>query len=121
MPIPELDLRRVEKTLEEYCDKKVPRHVRDKLQLKFRKRGNQITLFEQRPMPEFMMKSALNPGEPLVSDVAKFVYLPKERVWCLKWADRNNRWHEYEGFELEKRFEDLLAEVDADPTAIFWG
>ena len=121
MPIPELDLHRVEKMLNDYCEKKIPPDVRDKIQLKHRKRGNQITLYEQRPMPEFMYASAINPGEPLVSDVAKFEYLPKVHGWCLKWADSNTRWHKYEGFESVQRFEDILAEVDDDPTFIFWG
>ena len=121
MPIPELELKRVERTLKEYCDEKVPEHVRDKLRIAFRVKGNQITLYETRPMPEFMMKYAKNPGEPSETEVAKFDYMPRKVSWCLKWSDRNLKWHKYDGLEDVARFEDLLEEVDRDPTGIFWG
>jgi len=39
----------------------------------------------------------------------------------LYWRDRNLRFHEYDLLQPTDRFEDLLMEVDLDPTAIFWG
>lgn len=35
-------------------------------------------------------------------------------------ARRNVRFHEYDRVPAAVRVEDLLAEVDQDPTAIFW-
>jgi hypothetical protein len=42
-------------------------------------------------------------------------------MWSLYWRDRNLRFHEYDRVPATAGVEDLLAEVDRDPTAIFWG
>ncbi len=41
--------------------------------------------------------------------------------WTLWLVDRNNRWHEYTDVRPGAGFEELLAEVETDPTAVFWG
>src|SRR5688500_7852369 len=53
--------------------------------------------------------------------IAKFVCSPKVGGWSLRWADRNSKWHQYDGFENRPHFRDLLREVEADPTGIFFG
>jgi len=35
--------------------------------------------------------------------------------------DRNLRFHIYDLLSPSRRVEDLLAEIDRDPTCIFWG
>ncbi len=45
----------------------------------------------------------------------------KKRRWVLYWRDRNLRWHEYDLLEPGPTFEEALAEVERDPTGIFWG
>jgi hypothetical protein len=42
-------------------------------------------------------------------------------LWLLYWRDRDLRFHEYDRAPATVSVEDLLAEVDLDPTAIFWG
>lgn len=37
------------------------------------------------------------------------------------WRDRHLRFHEYDRVAATATIEDLLAEVERDPTAIFWG
>lgn len=39
----------------------------------------------------------------------------------LVWRDRNLKFHRYDLLDPTPRIEELLAELDADPTAIFWG
>jgi hypothetical protein len=39
----------------------------------------------------------------------------------LYWRDRNRRFHLYDLVSPTASVEELLAEVDRDPTAIFWG
>lgn len=53
--------------------------------------------------------------------VAQFRYDAETRHWRLYCADRNSHWHEYDDRDQSERLEDLIAEVDADPTGIFWG
>jgi hypothetical protein len=44
-----------------------------------------------------------------------------DRRWSLYWRDRNLRFHAYDLVSPTASIEELLAEVDRDPTAIFWG
>jgi hypothetical protein len=39
----------------------------------------------------------------------------------LYWRDRNLRFHIYDLLEPSNRVDDLLNEIDRDPTCIFWG
>jgi hypothetical protein len=45
----------------------------------------------------------------------------RDGVWTLYWRDRNLRFHLYEEVEPTSSIEDLLGEIERDPTAIFWG
>jgi Protein of unknown function (DUF3024) len=39
----------------------------------------------------------------------------------LYWRDRNLRFHLYDQLAPTQHVEDLLTELDRDPTSIFWG
>jgi hypothetical protein len=47
-------------------------------------------------------------------------YAAGTTTWTLYWADRNSRWHRYGHIE-PGAIDDLLLEIDEDPTCIFWG
>ena len=47
-------------------------------------------------------------------------YDPDAGRWTLYCADRNSRWHHYDLIEPGTVTE-LLAEIEQDPTGIFWG
>ena len=114
MPISPFQVAQVSKLLQEYCDARVPPEIRAELEARFRFEGNSVILFERRP--------AFNrPGEFVEPVVAKFRYYVQRQVWVLYWRDRNQRWHRYERIPPSPAFDDLLNEVDADPTGIFWG
>lgn len=53
--------------------------------------------------------------------IARLVYVKTHAHWLLHWRDRNLRWHRYDRLPPCGQVTDLLAEVDADPTGIFWG
>jgi hypothetical protein len=53
--------------------------------------------------------------------VAQLRYNPKAQTWMLYWSDRNNKWHEDEGLSPVKNLDLILAELDRDPTGIYWG
>lgn len=53
--------------------------------------------------------------------VARLRYTKTRREWQLYWRDRNSRFHAYDLASPTANVEQLLAEVDADPTGIFWG
>lgn len=114
MSLPEFTRKQIEKTLDAYCDNRVPLHVRDKLRLKYVFRADSVSLYEERPVWN-------NPTEFTQGMVAQFRFDAKAKSWTLYWRDRNSKWHVYDRISPSKVFDDLLAEVDKDPTGIFWG
>ena len=114
MPISSFERKRVSKLLNSYCDQRIPRQIRDELELRFRFEGNSIILYERRP--------AWNrPGEWTESVVAKFRYFVGRHEWVLYCRERHERWKRYDLIGASRVFEDLLSEIDDDPTGIFWG
>ena len=106
---PELDLARIRR----FCADRVPAHVREEIRIEAEVRGERVSIFECRP-----------PWHPEITEwsrtpVAQLRYGTKER-WTLYGADRNGRWHRYDMVEPGLA-QSLLAEIDADPTGIFWG
>lgn len=115
MPI-DADLKsQVTKILEDYCERKVPLRVRDKVRLVHRWIGTKVVLVEQRPY----WKDSSAPW--IDSPVVQFRYHAETNDWTLYWRDRNQRWHPYEPHPGSRSINRLLAEVDQDPTGIFWG
>lgn len=99
-----------------YCEEKVPARHRDELRVECDVRGRSITMYECRP-----------PWHPDVGPdwtrqpVAQLRYDPTDHYWRLYCADRNSRWRYYDMVEPTPKLDDLIAEIDEDPTGIFWG
>jgi hypothetical protein len=53
--------------------------------------------------------------------IARLRYSAANQAWTLYWRDRNLRFHADDLLAPSHRVEDLLAEIDRDPTGIFWG
>lgn len=114
MPLPKAIKALVEAKLSQYCEARIPAHARDQVRLGYKFRGHSVTLFEERP-------AFLQLDTWVTIKVAQLRFDPQAQTWTLFWADRNSRWHEYYDLAPAVEFEALLAEVDADPTGIFWG
>lgn len=114
MALPELTKKNVEKTLLAYCEARVPKHVRHKVRLDFSNKGNAVVMFEVRPVYN-------DPSQFTEGPVAQFKFIAVQKKWVLYWKDRNLKWHIYDGVSPTPNFDKLLAEVDKDPTGIFWG
>jgi len=114
MPLPPDVRDRVQRRLDQYCQARIPERVRHQLRLTYRIRGNHVTLVEERP-------SIFDPEKWTQVVVAQFRFRLGDSNWLLYWADRNSRWHAYDDLEPSADLDDLLREVDRDPTGIFWG
>lgn len=102
-----------QKKLSEFCDRRVPQHVRDKLRLTFKLRGKSVTLSEERaPWKEDMAEWTSLP-------IAQLRYDEHKNNWKLFCADKDDNWQWYQ--EFEAGLDDVLDELDHDPTGIFWG
>ena len=53
--------------------------------------------------------------------IARLRYVKSTNRWSLYWRDRHQRFHKYERLPPTPHVDELLAEVDKDPTNIFWG
>ncbi len=103
------------KKIAEFCNKRVPLHVRDKLTLSFTIRGNNITIVEDRaPWREGLTEWTHAP-------VAQLRYDEEKGVWTLYCRDRNEKWWPYEQLTPTKDIDKVIATIDKDPTGIFWG
>lgn len=111
LAISELDLARVAK----YCDARVPAHARDEVRIEYKVRGKSVTIFDCRPP----WHGSVGPEWSRLP-VAQLRFDPVTNEWTLFCADRNSRWH-LRDFIEPGSISELLAEIEADPTGIFWG
>jgi hypothetical protein len=113
--IPELHLHQIAR----WCQQRIPASLRDQVSVEHRVRGRTVTIVERRPP----WSPALGP-EWTTMAIAQLRHTPPPPVggsWRLYWADRNRRWHLMDDVEPAATPAPLLAELDADPTGIFWG
>jgi len=99
-----------------YCQNKIPERVRDQIRLDCERTVNTLAIFECRP-----------PWKPESADqewtsmpIAQFTR-QADGGWTLQCRYSDLRWHEYEPLPASPELAILLAEVDTDPTSIFWG
>ena len=110
--MPETDVVRVQR----WCRGRVPEHVRDEVRVEVDVAERHVTIVECRPPWRADM------GVDWTRfPIARLRYVKTTGVWSLYWRDRNLRFHAYDRVASTASVEELLAEVDRDPTAIFWG
>ena len=112
MALPELDVARVQR----WCAVRVPEHARHQVRVECEVAPRHLTIVERRaPWRE-------DSGPEWTSvPIARLRYTAADKSWSLYWRDRNLRFHLYELLASSHRVEDLLTEIDRDPTCIFWG
>ncbi len=112
MALPELDVARVQR----WCRARVPGRVRDQVRVEVEVAPRYLTIVECRPLWR-----ADDGPEWTRHPIARLRYNATSGLWSLYWRDRNLRFHVYDLVTPTDQLQDLLAEVDLDPTAIFWG
>jgi len=115
VPLPMFTKKLADQKIKKFCDNRVSPHVRNKLRLAHKFRGNSVTIYEERAPWREDMK------EWTSLSVAQIRYNGKTGKWSLYCADRNSKWHEYYGLEPTQDLDIILNEIDKDPTGIFWG
>ena len=112
MALPELDVAQVQR----WCAVRVPEHARNQVRVECEVAPRHLTIVERRaPWREDF-------GPEWTSfPIARLRYTAADKTWTLYWRDRNLRFHTYEPLAPSHRVEDLLTEIDRDPTCIFWG
>ena len=114
MAFSDLEKKLIEQEVGSYCERKSPAHIRDKLGIRYHIDGQAATIVERRPMFR-------TPRKFTESFVARSRYTRTSGLWTLYWPDSRGRWHEYDRMRSTRDLQVLIAEVDRDPTGIFWG
>lgn len=110
--LPELDVVRVQR----WCAERVPQRVRDQVRLDCEVASGHLTIVECRaPWREDLGH------EWTRFPVARLRYTKATKTWRVYWRDRNLRFHAYDRIRPSASINDLLTELDRDPTGIFWG
>ena len=110
--LPELDLARIRRC----CEGRVPARLRGQIRIELEVRGRSVTIVECRApwTPEIGPAWTRFP-------IARLRLVAARGVWILDWRDRNLQWHRHDRVDECRHVDPLLAEIQADPTAIFWG
>ena len=102
--------------VERFCEQRVRPVARDQLRLEFLVRGNSINIVERRApwRPEYGPEwSSL--------EIAQLRYDQAMDTWSLYSRHTSERWLRCSEVVASRDVAPLIAEVDTDPTGIFWG
>lgn len=118
VPLPQDVRAHAESALRTYCDLRASVFAHEDVRLEVVLRGEAATIYEH----QFLSASDGGEDSGVWSrlTVAQFRFDARTRRWTLYYADRSSRWYLYDDSD-PSGLEDLIAEVDADPTGIFWG
>jgi hypothetical protein len=109
------DLARIQAWIDEK-NESIPEHIREQIRYEIGSTNRTVTILECRPP----WRDDLGP-EWTRLPVARLRYTQTRKEWSLYWSDRHGRFHEYDLIRPTRHVSRLLAEIDSDPTAIFWG
>jgi hypothetical protein len=97
-----------------YCTGKVPEQYLDQMRIESSVRGNSVTIVECRaPWTESLTEWSRH-------NVAQIRFDADTGNWSLYWRDRNSKWHPFDLVE-PGTVDQMLAAIDEDTIAIFWG
>lgn len=113
--IPELGLARIRRWVEG-LNADLPERARGLIRYELDVTDRTLTVLECRPP----WREGFGP-EWTRFPIARLRYTKTRGEWSLYWRDRNLRFHEYTLAFPTPHVEELIAEIERDPTAIFWG
>jgi len=99
----------------EALNSSMPTHVASQLRYELDLYRNALTLMECRPT------LLDDPGSDWFRVPFTRLRFTRSRGWELYWADRDSNFHVYDSIEPTQNVAILLAEIDDDPTCIFFG
>ena len=110
----EIELKRIDKLIGDFCRNRVPIEIQNKLRYGYRIDGQNIFIYEDRPRWD-------NPGEWLALDFAKLRFIKKQNVWKLYWKRASGKWEVYEPMGEAKDLHALVSAVKEDKFGCFFG
>jgi hypothetical protein len=115
MTLSEFDIKRCEKLVAEFIERRRPPLCLCKeVDLAFRIKGPSVEIFEIRAHPT-------QKGRLVEHRIAKATYLKGKRSWKIFWLRADLQWHRYEPCLEVDSFEDFLLIVGEDDHGCFFG
>lgn len=102
----------IETKLSKYCQDKMSGHTRQVVRLEYKINENYVTLFEIRP---------LNVSTWIGNPVVRFLFNDDTKKWDMHYFDSEQECWPYINVDSNANLDELLKEVDRDPTGVFWG
>jgi len=110
--VPDLDVARVQR----WCAARVPEPARHQVRVECEVGARDLTIVERRPP----WRDDTGPDWTSLP-VARLRYAKTAKTWTLCWRDRHLRFHLYNRLPPSAHVNELLTEIDRDPTHVFWG
>lgn len=115
MPLSEFEIKRVEKLVGQYIEKRRPEpHIRNELDIAFRISNQSFEIYTIRPQWN-------DPTKKLESPLAKATYVKSHKIWKLYWMRADLKWHRYTPLSETNSLEKVIETIDKDQYACFWG
>jgi hypothetical protein len=112
MALPALDIARAQR----WCAARVPEDARHQVRVECQVAARHLTIVERRAP----WREGFGP-EWTSFPIARMRYTAAGKSWTLYWRHRNLRFHLYDLLAPSNRVDDLLNEIESDPSSIFWG
>jgi hypothetical protein len=114
MAFNELDLKRIDNCLGNFCRRRTrPEHA-DQLRLVYEIHGESVVIAEERPDWQ-------NPAERMRTPVAKLRFVRASGLWTLYWVRADLKWHAYRPAPPTADLAALVEIVDRDEYCAFFG
>ena len=114
MAFSEIELKKIEKLVGEFCQNRVPKKIQNELRYGYRVEGQSIFVYEDRPRWD-------KPSEWLAVDFAKLLYIRRQHIWKLYWKRASGKWELYEPKGKSRHLGVLIAAIDEDNWGCFFG
>ena len=113
MAFDDIELARIQRAVGALCGRRNRPELKDEVSLEYRVEGHDVTVFERR-------RKWKGPGFT-EGGVAKLKYVRRAGEWRLFWRRADLKWHSYSPLASSTDLPTLVAEIDADPNACFFG
>ena len=114
MAFNQLELKRIDKQVGEFCRKRVPVKIQSQLRYNYRVENQNVILYEERPKRD---KSC----EWLPLDFAKLSYIKQHNIWKLYWKRASGKWKLYEPKSEGRNLKVLIDTIREDWYGCFFG
>jgi hypothetical protein len=114
MAFNELDLRRIERVVGDFCRQRTRPEVADELRLIYETHGQSVVISEERP-------DWRDPKERMHTPVAKLRFVRASGLWTLYWMRADLNWHAYEPAPPSRDLAELVEVVGRDEYCAFFG